>query len=203
MTSFTFSAEELKSAPDAVRAWLIGHVDTALRSVAAVPPEPAQKHVASLAACTLEEAVRVFELIKNDIATLQVFLELGREPSLDRFERPLHALSVADVIRYTRLDAGQLIASLQAINAAFQHVSGDPEASLFGFDQANHIYLHPATHQSVRTLWEQLVASRPSGMPLPAEIPLEPGPQPMPQPGPGFLPPRLGPSEDIAAHRPI
>ena len=39
----------------------------------------------------------------------------------------------------------------------------DSEASLFGFDQANHVYIHETTHRSIRELWEKLVQMRISG----------------------------------------
>jgi hypothetical protein len=84
----------------------------------------------------------------------------------------------------------RLVRSLGVINQAFQQLRKDPDVTLFGFDQVNHLYVHETTQRSIRSVWEQLVQLRSSGMttaPIPAaQLPLE------------FIPPIVGPSEDIA-----
>src|SRR5690348_16982714 len=104
---------------------------------------------------------------------------------------PLHALSIAEILRHTRLADGDRLADcFTAINRAFQSIRNDPEATLFGFDQYGHVFIHQTTHDSVRQIWEQLFAIHP---PLAAGPVAAEGPMPA-----GFSPPRLGPSEDIA-----
>ena len=81
-----------------------------------------------------------------------------------------------------------------AINKAFQNVRNDDEAALFGFDPYGRVYIHETTHQSIRWVWQQLVAAHapgPGGS-VPAG---HGGPPPF-----GFTLPHLGPSEDIAQH---
>lgn len=191
MTSFTFSFDELKSAPAEVRHWLMARVQKELLAAAGAAPAP-NTHDADLAACSLDEATRLLDLIRNDFAAVQVFFELARETSYDSPERRFHALSIAEMMRHTRLSDGRLAACLRTINLGFQRVRNDDEARLFGFDQANHVYISEATHRSIRAIWAGLV-----GMTAPAaSTPIETDAPPES----GFLPPRLGPSEDIATH---
>lgn len=145
-----------------------------------------------LAACTPEEALRVFELIRYDFAAAQVFLELGREPPIGHGDPVLHALNIGDLKRHLRLGDDRLADCLQVINRSFMQVRNDPEAALFGFDQANHVYVHEVTYRSIRRLWEELAQLQsPSKGAAPAgrsEAPF------------GFVPPVVGPSEDVSAH---
>ena len=102
---------------------------------------------------------------------------------------PLYPISVPEVLRHTRLgDGDRLVDCFTAINQAFQTIRNDPEATLFGFDQHGHVFIHQATHESIRQLWEQLFA---------VDAPMAGGPALA-----GFTPPHLEPSEDIAQHRP-
>jgi hypothetical protein len=56
-----------------------------------------------------------------------------------------------------------LFAGLGAIDGAFHRVRGDGDAgvgdsgSLFGFDDAGHLYIHEMTQASIRRVWEELV----------------------------------------------
>lgn len=190
MTSFTFTAEELMTAPAEVRQWVISRVEGGLATMMRAGPAPAA-HSGTLASCTIDEAAQLFDLIKTDFAAVQVLFELGRDrPMADVGQQPLHALSLSDMIRHTRLDDARLLECLRTINLAYQQVRQDAQAALFGFDQANHIYIHEMTHRSLKALWQELVGSRAAA------------PEAAGDPGlPGFLPPHLGPSEDIAEHR--
>jgi hypothetical protein len=190
VTSFTFSAEQLRSAPPAVRQWIENEIAATLRVLAGARHE-ASGHSGELAACTPQEASQVFEFIREDFATTQVFLELAREP-VGNSNPPLHALSIGDIMRHTRLSDTRLLECFRAINQIFQQVRNDPEAVLFGFDQANHVYIHEITHRSIRSLWEELVMTR---GPATADSAPQPASPPL-----GFTPPHVGPSEDIAAH---
>lgn len=186
MTSFTFSLEEVRSAPPEVRHWIEHELTVALAALNRYDHNPS--HLApALAACTPEEAAQLFELIKGNFLLSQVFFELARDLPNSHAAAPLHPLSVADVLRHTRLsDSGQLADCLTGINQAFQAIRNDPGATLFGFDRSGHVFIHQTTHDSIRQLWEQLFS---------AHAPMANGPELT-----GFTPPHLGPSEDVAQH---
>ena len=189
MTSFTFTPEQIKSAPPEVRLWIEQEIGAAFRSLATTAPAPA--HHPELSACAPENALRVFEMIRHDFAAAQVFLELGREQPVGHAPG-IQAFSIGEIKRRLRLSDDRLADCFGAINRSYVQVRNDPEAALFGFDQANHVYVHETTHRNIRNLWEELVR-------------LSAGPEPAPahadRPAPfGFVPPVVGPSEDIAAH---
>jgi hypothetical protein len=126
-------------------------------------PDPAiaKEHGVGLAFCSLEEAVQIFNLLDQDVATAQVFFELGRDSPESRLTPPLHAFAIADILRHTRIpDSRQLLRALSVINAAFQQVRGSATASLFAIDQAGHVYVHEATHRSILMLWTELMAEQ-------------------------------------------
>jgi len=189
MTSFTFSLEQLKAAPPEVRRWVEHEIGSALGALGRFDHDPSQVHSAALAACTPEEALQMFELIKDNFLLSQVFFELARETPAGRTAPPLHALNIADLLRHTRLSDGDRLADcFTAINQIFQTVRSDPEAALFGFDQHGHVYIHETTHYSVRRVWEQLFVTDQQTSSRPTPL--------------GMTLPRLGPSEDIAGHAP-
>ena len=191
MTSFTFTAEQLRAAPPEVRHWVENEVATALAALDVAARDPSQVQAARLAACTPEEAMQVFELLGGNHLLVQVLMELGRDAPNRGAAPPLHALDVRDLLRHTRLaDGDRLAGCLSAINQAFQRVRNDPEASLFGFDPYGHVYIHETTHASVRQLWEQLIA---------AQAPRREAAAAAPE---GFSLPHLGPSEAVAGHAP-
>jgi hypothetical protein len=159
-------------------------------------PDPSHLHAAALAACTLQEAAEAYQLIKGNFLLSQVFFELAREAPGNRGGPPLHALSLADMLRHTRLaDGDRLVGCFSAITQAFRTVRNDPEGSLFGFDQYEQVWIHQTTHDSIRELWEQLFHSQSppaSDLSIARTAPTLDG----------FTPPHLGPSEDVAQHGP-
>jgi len=197
MTSFTFSLEQLRSAPPEVRRWIESEIAATLGGLTRSEHGPSEPHSAELAACTPEEALRVFDLIKGNFLLSQVFFELAREAPHTSGSAPFHTLNIGDLLRHTRLSDGDRLADcFTAINQAFQSVRNDEEAALFGFDQHGRVYIHETTHQSIRWVWQQLVAAHapgPGGSP-PVGVG---GPPPF-----GFTLPHLGPSEDVAQHVP-
>lgn len=193
MTSFTFTAQDLRLAPVEVRRWLITRIESELAAlVSRAPAMPIE--APALDACTQEEALGIFDLIKGDFAATHVFLELARDELERETAAPLHAVNISALTRNTRLDDHRLVSCLRAINRAFQEVRGDPQAMLFGFDQANHVYVHETTHRSIHSLWQQLVTSH-------APIEGRAG-EPVDWSPAGFQPRQVGPSESIATHRP-
>ena len=196
MTSFTFTPEQVRSAPLEVRRWIEHEIATTLATLSKSEQDPSQIHAAELAACIPHEAAEVFELIKGNFLLSQVFFELARDMPHKHDAAPLQPLSIADILRHTRLaDGDRLVDCFTAINQAFQTVHNDPEATLFGFDQYGHVFIHQTTHESIRQLWQQLFA---------AHAPMAGGPATATKGSvlAGFTPPHLGPSEDVDQHAP-
>ncbi|MBV9373564.1 MAG: hypothetical protein JO320_00615 [Alphaproteobacteria bacterium] len=143
MIGFTISLDQLKSAPPEVRRWIEREAAAALTALSRPEPDPSHPDSASLAACTPEEAAEVYDLIKGNFLLSQVLFELARETPGNRGGPPLHALSLADMLRHTRLaDGDHLVDCFGAITQAFRTVRNDPEASLFGFDQYGQVWIH-------------------------------------------------------------
>ena len=189
MTSFTFSAEQVRSAPPEVRRWVRDEIAAALAAAAKPRPETGA-HLNALAACMPEEAARVFELVRGDFVVAQVFMELALAAPVADGE--LYALEIDRILDRTGLDERQLIDCLRVLTEAFQQARQDPAAALLGFDQRGHVLIDAATVRSIRQLWQQLVAMRVSA-------PTAPEPEVVRTNG--FVPPQLGPSETIAEHQ--
>ena len=137
MISFAFTIDQIRSAPPEVRRWIETEIIGALRDAASPRPEPAQSP--ELAACSPEEAAALFELIRNDFATAQVFLEFGRQPPLPGSPRSLHAFAIGEFKRKLRVPDDRLADCFAILNRGFMRVRNDPEAVLLGFDRANHV----------------------------------------------------------------
>ncbi|HVI91359.1 MAG TPA: hypothetical protein VM659_23895 [Dongiaceae bacterium] len=112
----------------------------------------------AIAACTADEAVRLFGLLEDDLPTAQVFFEFGRETASRLPDQPLCAYAIGDIMRHARLSDGrQLLTCLKRINAAFQQLRDAADLSLFGIDGNGYLYLHETTHQSIHRLWADLL----------------------------------------------
>ena len=158
MTSFTFSAEQVKSAPPEVRRWIENEVAKALALPAPSAHDPSKMQASALAACTIDEVAQLFKLISGNFLVTQVFFELARETAFPHKIPSLHTVSLSDIQRHEQLADGQvLIECLGVINQALQRVRNDANASLFGSDESGHIYVHETTHRNIRQLREQLV----------------------------------------------
>jgi hypothetical protein len=196
MISFTFSLEQVKSAPPEVRRWIEREATAALAALNRPEPDLSHPHSAALAACTVQEAAEVYELVKSNFLLSQVFFELARELPGSPSAAPLHALSVADMLRHTRLANGdRLVDCFSAITQAFRTVRNDPEASLFGFDQYGQVWIHQTTHESIRELWGQLIHLQPPIAETSTMATTVPALA-------AFTPPHLGPSENVVQHAP-
>jgi len=137
-----------------VRRWIEREIAASLAAISKSEHDASQVHAASLAACMPEEALQLFELIKSNFLLAQVFFELARETPSSPASAPLYPISIADILRHTRLgDGDRLVDCFTAINRAFQSIRNDPQATLFGFDQYGHVFIHQTTHDSVRQIW--------------------------------------------------
>jgi hypothetical protein len=107
-----------------------------------------------------QEAAQLFEMIKGNFLLSQVLFELARDMPNSHGAAPLHPLSIADILRHTRLgDGDRLVDCFTAINQAFQVILNDSQATLFGFDQYGHVFIHETTHARIRKLWERMFAA--------------------------------------------
>ena len=170
MISFTFSVEQVKSAPPEVRRWMENEIAKALAFQTHSPHDPSKMQANELAICPLDELIQLFNLISSNFVVTQVFFELARETPLTHNMSSLHALNLSDMQRHVQLgDGHQLIECLNIINQALQRVRNDPTASLFAGDETGHIYVHETTHRNIRQLRERLVGAHASAMNQPAE----------------------------------
>ncbi|MBV8649988.1 MAG: hypothetical protein JO255_00890 [Alphaproteobacteria bacterium] len=164
MIGISISPEQLATAPAEVRHWLEKEIAATFAMVARAQHDVDPSAATRIAACRPEEAARIFELIKGDYVTCEVFFELGRELGAAAPGQPLYGIRLGDLARHARLDdSGRLVACREAINAAFRTVRQDEQATMLGFDQLGHLFIHTATHQSIQMLWTQLMASEPNG----------------------------------------
>jgi hypothetical protein len=196
VTAFTFSSEQLRTAPLEVRRWVAAEIAHALAGVAAPQPEmprpPTQAEPPALAACTPGEALQIFELIGGDPIVGRIFFELARDNTVDSGMPGLHMLRIADLMRHAGIaDNEAAVAGLSTIGRAFRQVRGEP-GNLFGLGDAGELYVHAATQASIRRVWEELIRARTA-----ADRPTAPHAGPA---TPDFVPPHLGPSEDVATH---
>jgi hypothetical protein len=158
MTGFTFSAEQVKSAPPEVRRWIESEISKALSVSAAAPASPSKVEERALATCAADEIAELFNLISGNFFVMQVLFELGRETPNNRAASPLHSFSLGEILRHAQLaDGNQLFECFDVINRALQKIRNDPNASLFAFDDGGHVYIHETTYRSIRQVWGQLV----------------------------------------------
>jgi hypothetical protein len=158
MTSFTFSAEQVRSAPSAVRRWMENEIVKALGSPARLEHDPSKMETSALAECTIDELAQIFNLISGNFLVTQVFFELARETPLAHSVPSLHCIDLEDAQRHMQVDDGRLLFEcLNVINQALQRVRNDPAASLFASDNQGHVYIHESSYRSIRRLREQLL----------------------------------------------
>jgi hypothetical protein len=171
MTSFTFSVEQVRSAPPEVRRWMENEIANALGSLARFEHEPPRVETGALAACTMEEAAQIFSLICGNFVVTQVFFELARETLLAHGVPSLHCINLHDMRRHLQLDDNRLLFEcLNVINQALQRVRNDPAASLFASDNQGHVYIHEDSYRNIQKLREQLLSEHsPSATPKIAE----------------------------------
>jgi hypothetical protein len=167
MTSFTFSADQVRSAPAEVRRWMENEIAKTLSLRAHSEQDTSKMHAGALAACTADEVVQIFDLISGNFFVTHVFFELARETPLAHRIPSLHGLDLSDMQRHVQIEDGRLLVEcLNAINQSLQKIRNDHEASLFASDEQGHIYIHETTYRSIRRLREQLIpAPSPSVLP--------------------------------------
>jgi hypothetical protein len=191
MTSFTFSAEQIRSAPPEARRWMENEIAKALGAQAHPEHDPSRMQAGALATTTIDEAAQIFSLISGNFLVTQVFFELARETPLAQGIPSLHGLNLGDMQRHVQLgDGRQLAECLNVITHALRKVRNDPTASLFAHDEQGHIYIHETTYRNIRMLREQLFSPNTSTAQAgPTEAGVE-APEPVMQPEHAFARPQ-------------
>jgi hypothetical protein len=165
MVGFTFSAEEISAAPPEVRCWVESQIVKALDRKTR-DEGPSNVEARSLAQCSLDDAVRIFQLISRMFPVGQVFFELGRESHLLTDSASLHCLNLDEMQRHLQFSDPRLLTEcLSVINQAFQQVRNDPQAFLSATDDRGHIFIHQTSYEVIRKLREQLHRAHSSGIP--------------------------------------
>lgn len=77
MTGFTFSLEQLRSAPPEVRRWAEREIAASLAQIAGSPRSAASVHAPALAACMPDEAARLFEPIIGGFPAIADIVRVG------------------------------------------------------------------------------------------------------------------------------
>jgi hypothetical protein len=158
MVDLVLKADQIRSAPREVRAWLGSMLQQEWGLQAEADPGPG--HV--LAECSSEEAALVLAEIQSDYLACQVFFELGRGIPLESARGArLHRVLLSDILHHVRLGSVEhLAACLEEISRAFATVRSDPEARILAVDHGGACYVQEMTRQSIRSLWETLVMTR-------------------------------------------
>ena len=122
--------------------------------------EPALEPPRHLVACNVAEARSILSLIQGLIPVVGVFFELAREPAAGA-AKGLRALRLDEMLRHSRLQAiDQLVACLDAIDAAAQQVRNESDAVLTALDGSGHCIIADATARSILAVWQEIVATR-------------------------------------------
>jgi hypothetical protein len=124
--------------------------------------------------CDPDSARSVLSLIQGILPVASVFFALGREP-VATSPRGLRALQLDTIARHANLQSTeQVVACLQAIDAALQRVSGIEDAVLTVLDGSGHCLVADVTARNILALWQDIVAAhslRHTDRPLVREAP--------------------------------
>jgi hypothetical protein len=188
MVGFTFSAEQVISAPPEVRRWMENEISKALGGAANVPAAPSSKvEESGLAICLVDEMAELFRLISGNLLAAQVFFELARDAPFNRAAAPLHSFNIGDMLRHARLtNADQLFKCFDAINRDLCEIRNNSDASLFAFDEAGHVYIHETTYRSIRQIWEQVLLAHSASAKSEPAAGAPTGPEPIMRPEHAF-----------------
>ena len=165
MVGLTLTPEQIGRAPPEVRRWLESEVAATLGQESREgEPAAAAEH---LVACDPNEAMSIYVGIEGLVPIVNVFFELGGEgESSGRDGIEVHRL--VDILHHTRLPSlGHLAACLQVIDDAFRRIRGDDRATLYTLDDRGACFIAAQTQQSIKAVWQQLVAGSASPLDSP------------------------------------
>jgi hypothetical protein len=162
MVNLVLTPQQVRTAPQPVRDWLLGLLATevGLQSQSELVGEA--DGTPSLAECSEEEVRRILADLAEDYLSTQVFFELGRERwGMTLGQADVCRLSLSDLLHHARLvEPAHLMACLDRIATSFRQVHGDGSGVLVAFDQSGGLYVTDATNRSIRSVWRSLVKDR-------------------------------------------
>ena len=162
MVGISLTAEQIRSAPPAVRHWIEQQCATLFAQAEEEQPQAPPRHLAQLAP---GDAQAVLEQIEDILPVVSVFFELGRENASVPVQG-MRVFRLPEILRHTRLESvAQVIECLEVINDALRHVRHDPEAMICAVDREGRCFVADSTSHSVLVLWQGIVASRALQMP--------------------------------------
>jgi hypothetical protein len=159
MVGITLSPEQIRNAPPEVRQWLEHELTSSLGLSpsglpAMYPTSP------RLVACTADEAAQMLALIRGMLPVANVFFELGRDGARLGADG-IEVFRLVDILRHTRLQTiDQVLACLDIIEEAFNHVHTDAGATFYAVDGRGHCFVAAETQRSILRVWQQIVAER-------------------------------------------
>ncbi|MBS0562656.1 MAG: hypothetical protein JSR21_21620 [Proteobacteria bacterium] len=160
MVGITLSPEQIRQAPPEVRRWLEQQIAATLGLQPHPSPVVEPQH--RLIGCGPAEVRAVLAQIRGALPVVNVFFELGRENAVAS-ARGLRALRLDEIGRAARLQSvDQVIACLEAIDAALRRATGTEDAAMTGLDSAGHCIVADQTARSILALWQEIAAAQPA-----------------------------------------
>ena len=159
MIGITLTADQVRTAPAAVRLWIEREVAKSLGLQLSAPGETSDME--RIAVCSLQELTDVLSLIQSVFPAVNVLFELGRE-GVAVGDGRLSVSRVSDMMHHVRLhDVDQVIYYLQTINEALHRVRGAADAGeLCVFDSEGHCCVATQTQQNILRLWQEMIRGR-------------------------------------------
>lgn len=163
MIGITLSSERIRTAPAEVQRWIEHEVMTSLGQQA-LSADGGKPHDEHLATCSAEEVAEILSQVQGVLPAVNVFFELGRQGAIVG-QPNIQGFRLIDIAHHTRLqNVGQVIACLDIISQAFSRASGDATAQFCGFDREGRCFITRETQQSIRQLWQKVIANQQLGL---------------------------------------
>lgn len=157
MIGIALSADQIRSAPPEVRAWLEQQIanEFGFRGFSRSAPE-LPSHVVG---CDVEVVKAVLAAIQRALPVVNVFFDLAHEPS-GKLPQGLRVLRLEDIARRCRLaSVGQVVACLGTIDAALRKVTGQQEVTMTAVDESGHCLVPEPTAHAIFTVWQDMVGA--------------------------------------------
>ena len=168
MAGITLSADDIRAAPPAIRAWIEQRTAAIFQ---AAGPDRTHPEAPSLAVCTVDEARGILAQVQNLLPVVGVFFELGRDGPVVGPQQ-FRVFTVAEIQSHAHLGSpDQVLECLNVINQALRRVRGDMTAMICAVDQEGHCFVPGATSRAILAVWQEIVAAH---GPLPVDAPPSP-----------------------------
>ena len=154
MTSFTFSAEQISSAPREARRWMENEIAKAL-GLQAPEHDPLGMQAGAIAACTIDEAAQIFNLISGNFLVTQVFSSWrAKHPSRKAYRRSMASTSATRATPRRASTRGMS----QRDHPRLAKGSKRPDSLAVRARRKGAYYIHEPTYRNIRMLREHLLS---------------------------------------------